>query len=58
MKIRDPNHRLFSPQKAMALAAEMNATDDWEYRVVHDPQGTGYSFIEIYDEFGEFVGNL
>lgn len=50
--------KLFTPEKAEQVAAEMNASDDWEYRVCHDPKGTGYSFIEIYDEDGEFVSKL
>ncbi len=59
MKLLDTTHTLYSPEKAEALAAKMNASDDeWTYRVVHDPAGTGYSYIEIYDEDGEFVSRL
>jgi len=37
----------------------MNATDDdWVYVAKHDPKGTGWSFIEVYDEDGEFVAFL
>jgi hypothetical protein len=36
----------------------LNATDDWDYKVKHDPAGTGYSFIEVYDEDGEFISGL
>ena len=52
--------KLFNKEKAIALAEEMNANedDDWEYRPVHCPKGTGFSFIEIYDKDGEFVGKL
>jgi hypothetical protein len=46
----------FTRDKVDAAAAELAKSDpDWEYRVVNDPKGTGYSFIEIYDEDGEFV---
>lgn len=48
--------KLFTPADAEAKAAELKAGDpDWDYRVVHDPKGTGWSFIEVYDEDGEFV---
>lgn len=58
MKMIDTTHALFAPAVAEAKAAELNATDDWDYRVVHAPEGKGYSFIEIYDEDGEFVARL
>lgn len=50
-------HQLFNPAKVEEVAAEMQAGDDegWTYRVKHAPTSTGYSFIEIYDENGEFV---
>ena len=52
-------YRLFQPAKAEEVAAKLQAGDDgWEYRVKHDPMGKGYSFIEIYDEEGVFVGKL
>jgi len=57
-KILDTTENLYTPEKAEAIAAEMNATDDWTYKVIHDPAGTGYSFIEIYDEDGEFVAKM
>ncbi len=51
--------KFFSPEAAEAMAKEMNNDDpDWEYKVVHCPKGTGYSFIEIYDEDGERLGKL
>lgn len=53
------NHveKLFAPAEAERVAAEMSASgEDWTYRVVRGPKGTGYSFIEIYDEDGAFVG--
>ena len=59
MKMLDTTSKLFSPQEAIKVAAEMAAGDpDWTYTVKHDPKGTGYSFIEIYDEDGEFVGKV
>lgn len=57
MKLLDTTTRkLMMPDKAEATANELNATDDWTYKVRHDPTGKGWSFIEIYDEDGEFVG--
>ena len=49
-------HQLFIKEDAISKAAEMKAGDpDWDYVPVHCPKGTGYSFIEVYDEDGEFV---
>ena len=48
----------YTKEQAEEVAAEMNATDDWTYIPKHDPKGTGYSFIEIYDEDGEFVERM
>ena len=57
--IFDPTaHSFFSPEKAEEIAAELNATDDWDYKVKHHPTGAGYSFIEVYDEDGEFISGL
>ena len=50
--------QMFSVEDAIKIAAEMNASDDWEYTPVHDPKGTGLSYIAIHDEDGEFVGKL
>jgi hypothetical protein len=58
MKLIDTTHTLYTPEEAERIAAEMNATDDWAYTVRHDPKGTGYSFIEIIDEDGEYVGRM
>ncbi|KKM78801.1 hypothetical protein LCGC14_1356380 [marine sediment metagenome] len=59
MKMLDTTHKLFTPQDAIKAAKELHEGDpDWEYRVNHDPKGTGYSFIEIYDEDGDFVGRV
>ena len=52
------NTSFFTPEKAEEIAAELNATDDWDYKVKHHPTGTGYSFIEVYDEDGEFISGL
>jgi len=50
----------FSPADAEKHAAAMQAgePDGWTYKAKHDPKGTGRSFIEIFDETGEFVGKL
>jgi len=52
--------KMFKPAKADEVAAVMNANvdDDWTYTAVHDPKGTGYSFIAITDEEGFSVGKL
>ena len=51
--------QLFPPTLAEAKASELKLGDpDWDYKVSHDPKGTGYSFIEIYDENGEFVAKF
>jgi len=57
-KLLDTTEKLFTKEKADQVAKEMNESDDWTYIPNHDPKGTGYSFIEIYDETGEFVGKL
>jgi hypothetical protein len=50
---------LHTPEKAEALAAEMQSSDDgWTYVARHDPKGTGYSLVDIFDEDGELVGQL
>lgn len=51
-------YRLLQPEKAEELAATLNAEDEGAtYKVVHDPKGTGYSFIEIW-EVEEFIARL
>jgi hypothetical protein len=48
---------LMTPAEAEDTAAGLQAGDaDWKYVAKHDPKGTGHSFVEIYDEEGEFVG--
>lgn len=51
---------LYTPEKAEAAAAELNAGDEdgWTYTAVHDPKGAGLSLVEIRDEDGEVVGRL
>lgn len=48
---------LYQPEKAEEVADELTAADEdgWTYTAKHDPKGTGFSLIEIYDEDGEFV---
>lgn len=60
MKLIDTTGTLMTPAKAEAVAAEMTAGDDsgWKYTAVHDPKGTGYSFVKIEDEDGNFVGKV
>ena len=59
MKKLDATEKLFTKEDSIKVAAEMKTGDpDWDYRPVHCPKGTGYSFIEVYDEDGEFVGKV
>ena len=58
LNISNEPHELFTPKNAELKAKELNDNDDWDYRVIHCPKGTGYSFIEVYDENGEFVSKL
>ena len=56
MIIMKNSKRFYSPEEAESKAKIMNETDeDWNYIVKSDPKGTGYSYIEIYDEENEFV---
>ena len=56
MKSLDTTHTLFTPSKARKVAYELQKSDpDWTFKVIDDPKGTGYSFIEIYDEDNIFV---
>jgi len=58
--INNAGNNLFSPEKAEALAADLNADveDGFVYTVTHCPKGTGFSFITITDEDGNIVGKL
>jgi len=52
-------YKLFEPEKAEAVTEELCENDpDWTYVVKHDPKGTGKSFIEVYDEDGEYIGRV
>ena len=59
-KILNNVHTMFSPEEAVSVAYDLNADpdDDWAYVVKHDPKGTGYSLITIYEDNGEFVAIL
>ena len=58
-KTLDTTEKLFAPEVAEKVAKELRASDpDWTYTVVHDPKGTGLSFIDIHDEEGEFVAKV
>ncbi len=48
---------LFSPPKAVAVAAEMTAGDEdgWSYEAEHGPVGS-LSKVKVIDEAGEFIG--
>ena len=57
MKKLDINEHLFLPKIALQVAEELQANDEggWTYRVVHDPKGCGWSYINVYDADGVFV---
>jgi hypothetical protein len=56
MKKLDTTNQLFTSEKAEEIAETLRKSDpDWKYIVRHDPNGTGFSFIEIYDEDNNFV---
>jgi len=59
-KTIDSTPKLYRPAAAEEKVLKLNANtdDDWTYSVKHDPKGTGYSLIEVYDEEGEFVTYL
>lgn len=56
------NHQgtAFTKDQAESVANTLNADneDDWEYRVKHDPKGTGCSLVEVYDEDGFLLGKV
>jgi len=55
----DTNEKLFSHIEEEAFINMMKIGDpEWTYIACHDPKGTGYSFIEIYDENGDFVSKV
>ena len=59
MQMIDTTYRLFAPEVAEVTATKLQSGDeDWKYEVVHCPKGTGFSFINIFDEDGEFVGRV
>ena len=60
MKLINSTPKLYTPAKAEEKAENLNSNldDDWSYVVKHDPKGTGYSLIEVYDEDGIFVTYL
>ena len=59
MKI-NTTHTLYAPAKAEEIAALLTAEDDdgWTYKAKHDPLGTGWSFIEVFDEDQFIIGRV
>ena len=58
MKQLDTTEHLYSPTQAEQIVRQLQAGDEdsWTYTAVHDPKGTGYSYIAIHDEEGMLVG--
>lgn len=57
MKLLDTTPKAFEPEEAERIAKELQLSDpEWTYKVIHDPKGTGWSYIEIFDDEGFFVG--
>jgi len=54
------NHTLYAPAKAEEVAALLTAVDEdgWTYKPKHDPLGTGWSFIEVFDEDTVLIGRV
>lgn len=58
MKLLDTTHKSFTPHEAERVAAEMQADDDdWQYVAMHDPKGTGWSYISV-RENGEEIARV
>jgi len=58
MKI-NTNYTLYAPAKAEEIAALLTADGDgWTYKAKHDPLGTGWSFIEVFDEDQFIIGRV
>ncbi len=49
---------LYAPDLAESIARELNEDNDWLFVVMHDPKGTGYSYIAVYDEDNKLVGTM
>ena len=51
---------LYQPAEAEDLAKILNDGDlsGWRYVAKHDPLGTGYSFIAVYDDEDIYVGKM
>jgi hypothetical protein len=49
-----------NPSDAEVAAASAEAGDDcgWKYVAVHCPDGTGFSYINVFDENGDLVGKM
>ncbi len=59
MKSLDITHKIYPKKEAEETAKILKESDpDWNYRVKNDPAGKGHSFIEVYDENGNFVARL
>ena len=57
MKLLDTTGKLYKPEEAERLAEILRLSDpEWTYKVIHDPKGTGWSYIEVFDGEGFFVG--
>jgi hypothetical protein len=54
------HYTLMHPDKAEILSNTLNGEDEdgWTYEPVHDPKGTGYSYINVYDSTNELLGKL
>jgi len=53
-------YTLMPVAEANRKARYLNSEDEdgWSYEAVHDPLGTGGSFIKVFDEEGYFLGKL
>jgi hypothetical protein len=59
MLINDPVYTIFASAEAAQKIVDANAADDgWRFEVSVDPKGSGRAVVKVYDDTGEFLGNL
>lgn len=59
MEISYTTHQTYDPKKVDDICKIIQSEDpDWIYKVRHDPKGTGFSVIDVFDEDGIFVSMM
>ncbi len=49
--------RVFNTVEIAQNFADSINDDEWDYKVIPDPKGSGRAIIKVYDEDGEFISN-